>query len=160
MLVWRPDQSQNHSAMSAFVRQILYGFEVVCLNPSLLFAAVEHVSGVIDEIQLSIPIASLWQPCRLTPVLKIYPGLVHFVLIDRKNHRMISPKLSLERNDSTFENVSSETRQLPIEPSIESTLYFPTDVENISYIVRMVERRNAQSDVERQTAVLFPRHMD
>lgn len=105
MLVWRPEQSQNQSAMSALARQILHGFEVVCLNPSLLFAAVEHVSDVIDEIQLSIPIQSLSQPCRLTPLLKIYPGLVHFVLIDRKNHRMISPCLSQEQHDSTFENV-------------------------------------------------------
>nr|CAG4651067.1 EOG090X07YB [Simocephalus serrulatus]SVE94300.1 EOG090X07YB [Simocephalus serrulatus] len=105
MLVWRPEQSQNQSAMSALARQILHGFEIICLNPSLLFAAVEHVSGVIDDIQLSIPIQSLSQPCRLTPLLKIYPGLVHFVLIDRKNHRMISPCLSQERHDSTFENM-------------------------------------------------------
>lgn len=104
-LIWRPEQSQNQSAMSAFCRQILRGYEVVCLNPSLLFAAVEHVSGVIDDIRLSIPIQSLSQPCRLTPLLKIYPGLVHFVLIDRKNHRMISPSLSTEGQDSTFENV-------------------------------------------------------
>ncbi len=115
MLVWRPEQSQNQSAMSALVRQILHGFEVVCLNPSLLFAAVEHVSGVIDEIQLSIPIQSLSQPCRLTPLLKIHPGLVHFVLIDRKNHRMISPRLSLERIDSSFENVSHASHKLPID---------------------------------------------
>lgn len=105
MLIWRPEQSQNQSAMSALARQILRGFEIVCLNPSLLFAAVEHVSGVIDEIQLSIPVRSLSQPCRLTPLLKIYPGLVHFVLIDRKNHRMISPCLPLDQHDSTFENV-------------------------------------------------------
>ena len=140
MLVWRPEQSQNQSAMSAFVRQVLHGFEVVCLNPSLLFAAVEHVSGVIDEIQLSISIQSLSQPCRLTPLLNIYPGLVHFVLIDRKNHRMISPKLSLERNDSTFENVSHHTHKLAIELSIKhACCIFSTDVENISHIFRMAK---------------------
>ncbi|XP_046648900.1 uncharacterized protein LOC124340340 [Daphnia pulicaria] len=105
LLVWRPEQSQNQSAMSAFSRQILRGFEIVCLNPSLLFAAVEHVSAVIDDIQLSIPMQSLSQPCRLTPLLKIYPGLVHFVLIDRKNHRMISPALPLGRHDSSFDNM-------------------------------------------------------
>ncbi|XP_032785024.1 uncharacterized protein LOC116922744 isoform X1 [Daphnia magna] len=104
-LIWRPEQSHNQSAMSAFCRQILRGYEAVCLNPSLLYAAVELVSRVIDDIQLSIPIESLSQPCRLTPLLNIYPGLVHFVLIDRKNHRMISPNLPLERDDSTFGNM-------------------------------------------------------
>lgn len=148
MLVWRPEQSQNQSAMSALVRQILHGFEVVCLNPSLLFAAVEHVSGVIDEIQLSIPIQSLSQPCRLTPLLKIHPGLVHFVLIDRKNHRMISPRLSLERIDSSFENVSHTSHKLPIDLSIKPVFVASTDVENISYFFRMVKRRNAQFAVE------------
>ena len=107
LLVWRPEQSQNQSAMSAFSRQILRGFEIVCLNPSLLFAAVEHVSAVIDDIQLSIPMQSLSQPCRLTPLLKIYPGLVHFVFIDRKNHRMISPTLPQGRHDSTFDSVTT-----------------------------------------------------
>nr|SVE74245.1 EOG090X07YB [Daphnia barbata] len=104
-LIWRSEQSQNQSAMSAFARQILRGYEIICLNPSLLFAAVEHVSGVIDDIQLSIPIQSLSQPCMLTPLLHLYPGMVHFVLIDRKNHRMISPSLPLERPDSTFGNM-------------------------------------------------------
>lgn len=104
-LVWRPEQSRNQSATSALARQILHGFEIVCLNPALLFVAVEHVSDVIDEIQLSIPIQSLSQPCRLTPMLNIYPGLVHFVLIDRKSHRLISPTLPNGQYDSTFENV-------------------------------------------------------
>jgi hypothetical protein len=114
LLVWRPEQSQNQSAMSAFSRQILRGFEIVCLNPSLLFAAVEHVSAVIDDIQLSIPMQSLSQPCRLTPLLKIYPGLVHFVLIDRKNHRMISPALPLGRHDSSFDNVKSNSLRIKL----------------------------------------------
>ena len=105
LLIWRPEQSQNHSALSALTRQILHGLEVVCLNPSILFAAVEHISFVINDIQSSIPVQSLTHSCRLTPLLKIYPGLVHFVLIDRRNHRMISPTLPKERHDVTFFNV-------------------------------------------------------
>jgi len=106
LLGWRSGSKENQSAVSALARQIFYGFELMCLDTALFFGAVEHVSTVIDKIKFSIPVRALLLPCQFTPLLQIYPGLVHFVLIDRNNHRMISPSLPLDRKDSTFENVS------------------------------------------------------
>ena len=39
-------------------------------------------------------------------------------------------------------------------------LLYKIDVENISHIPRMAQRRFAQSIVEWQTAVLLPQHLD
>nr|CAG4642589.1 EOG090X07YB [Evadne anonyx] len=86
-LVWRPNLKLNSSALSSLARRIQYGFETICLDPSLLFVAVEHVAVVIERIKTSIPVLGLSQACRLSPILQFYPGLVHFVLIDRKQHR-------------------------------------------------------------------------
>jgi len=105
LLGWRSGSKENTSAVSALARQVLYGFELMCLDTALLFGAVEHVSTVIDKIKFSIPVRVLSLPCKLTPLLQLYPGLVHFVLIDRNHHRMISPSLPMDRSDSTFENV-------------------------------------------------------
>lgn len=105
LLNWRSGSKENQSAVSALARQILYGFELMCLDTALLFGAVEHVSAVIDKIKFSIPMNVLCMPCQLTPLLHLYPGLVHFVFIDRNQHRMISPSLLLDHKDSTFENV-------------------------------------------------------
>lgn len=102
---WRAGNEQNQSAVSALARQIQYGYELICLSPALLFSAVEHVSAVIDRILVSIPMAKLAQPCLLAPILQLYPGLVHFVLLDRTHHRMISPILQLDKKDSTFDDV-------------------------------------------------------
>lgn len=113
-IVWRPNQAHNDSAMSALARQLLHGYEVICLSPSLLFGSVEQVSDVIDNIRISVPIQALRQPCRLTPLLKIYPGLVHFVLVDRINHRMISPVLPMESKDSTFNDVIDSFRPVSL----------------------------------------------
>lgn len=105
-IVWRPSQAHNESAMSALARQLMHGYEAICLSPSLLFRSVEQVADVIDNIRISVPIQALLQPCRLTPLLRLYPGLVHFVLIDRANHRMVSPVLALDPTDSTFNDVT------------------------------------------------------
>ena len=86
-LVWRPNLKLNSSALSSLARQVQYGFEMICLDPSLLFVAVEHVAVVIERIKTRIPVLGLSQPCRLSPILQFYPGLIHFVLIDRKQHR-------------------------------------------------------------------------
>ena len=106
---WRINYSSNNqSAASALSRQIRYGYELICLSPALLFSSVEHVSAVIDGIQAGIPSGLLSQPCLLTPILQLYPGLVHFVLLDRMHHRMIAPRLTLENNqhDSTLNDVT------------------------------------------------------
>lgn len=86
-LVWRPNLKLNSSALSSLARRIRHGFETICLDPSLLFVAVEYVAVVIERIKSKIPVLGLSQPCRLSPLLQFYPGLIHFVLIDRKQHR-------------------------------------------------------------------------
>nr|CAG4643284.1 EOG090X07YB [Ilyocryptus agilis] len=100
-LIWRISAKDNLSARSALARQVKQGFELVCLNPALLFDHIDYVSAVIDRIQFNIPASLFPMPCMLTPLLQLYPGLVHFVLVDRIHHRMISPNLPLERKDST-----------------------------------------------------------
>nr|CAG4648709.1 EOG090X07YB [Polyphemus pediculus] len=106
-LVWRDNLRVNQSAMSALARQIQHGFELICLDPALLFTAVGHVSAVIELIKMRMPVLGLSSqlPCRLSPLLHFYPGLVHFVLIDRRHHRMISPNLPTEKEPTFCNNM-------------------------------------------------------
>ena len=86
-LTWRSNLQSNQSALSSLARQIQHGFETICLDPGFVFVGIEHISSIIEHIKSKIPVLGLSQPCRLSPLLKYYPGLVHFVLVDRRHHR-------------------------------------------------------------------------
>lgn len=139
---WRTNYSSNNqSAASALSRQIRYGYELICLSPALLFSSVEHVSAVIDGIQAGIPSGLLSQPCLLTPILQLYPGLVHFVLLDRMHHRMIAPRLTLENNqhDSTLNDVKLLIASCFDKNAAYSLYYFSTDVADVSHILGLAQ---------------------
>ena len=86
-LAWRSHLNTNESALSSLGRQIQCGFETICLNPALLFVTMEHVAVVMENIHSRIPAVGLTAVCRFAPLLHSYPGLVHYALVDRKNHR-------------------------------------------------------------------------
>nr|CAG4646341.1 EOG090X07YB [Macrothrix elegans] len=144
-LNWSSNQCENQSAVSALIRQVFNGYELICLNPTLLFASIEHASLLINSIRLAIPAHKFDIACKLTELLKSFPGMVHFVLIDRLRQRMISPYLELKSQDEeSFRNVNIDYFAKFYFPFVVRFLdYISTDVANLPHIIRVAQGREA-----------------
>nr|CAG4638524.1 EOG090X07YB [Cyclestheria hislopi] len=104
-IVWRENITSNEAAMSALCRRLLTGFEKICLDPALLFVATNPLLSVIEHVETQMMNLSILLPSEHCSLLQSYPGLVHFVLVDRKNHRLIGPNLPPLHRDSSLDSV-------------------------------------------------------
>lgn len=104
-LQWRSEMFNNESALSALGRKIQYGYELICLGHEPKISA--RTSDIMKAKTKEIIDKSrnFADPCPFLPILNHYPGLVHFVIVDRVNHRMMAPALPLLQRDETLDNV-------------------------------------------------------
>ena len=72
---WRSQLCGNEAALSALGRQVLFGFESICLDPALLFVAVEHMSAIMEHLQYRIPSIEQTSLHQFTPLLNLFPGI-------------------------------------------------------------------------------------
>ncbi len=81
-------------------------------------------------------------PCPLTPLLNVYPGLVHFALVDRRGHRLVAPDLPPAGSDLSLVNVSSDS-------SFSTTIPPPLSLKHFELVDRKPNEDHEGSVISR-----------